>query len=135
MHSREGGGSERLFSLLLSPPYGSRLPCSSVGLSCRRLQHRLSRQAGAAAHFKVRNRLLGPDSRIKTIEAQCSWKKKRKNKRRRFQDVSHRLWTIQIPLFFFTFSKQATFSHVSPILPLLTKLQRHSEDLIKDQRS
>lgn len=36
---------------------------------------------------------------------------------------------------FFTFSNQATFSHVSPILPLLTKLQRHSEDLIKAERS
>lgn len=101
---RGGKKHERLFSLLLSPPYGCRLPCSSAALSCRRLQHRLSRQAGAAAHFKARNRLPGPDSRIKTTEAQCSWKKKKKNKKkykRRFPDVSHRLWIIQIPLFFY----------------------------------
>lgn len=51
-----------------TPPYGFRLPCRTVGLSCRRLQHQLSRQAGAA-HFKVRNRLPGPDSCIKTIAA------------------------------------------------------------------
>lgn len=134
--TEEGGKkSGRLFSLLLSPPYGSRLPCSSAAPSCRRLQHRLSRQAGAAAHFKVRNRLPGPDSRIKTIEALCAWEKKRKTKRRRFQDVSRRLLIIQIPLLFFTLSNQATFSHVSPISPLLSKLQRHSEDLIKAERS
>lgn len=47
-----------------SPPSGFRLPCRTVGLSYRRLQHQLSRQAGAA-HFKVRNRLPGPDSCIK----------------------------------------------------------------------
>lgn len=69
------GGGQRFSPSSFSPPYGLRLPCSSAGLSCRRLQHRLSRQAGAAAHFKVRNRLPGPDSRIKTIEAQCWWEK------------------------------------------------------------
>lgn len=117
---RGGKKRERLFSLLLSPPYGCRLPCSSAALSCRRLQHRLSRQAGAAAHFKARNRLPGPDSRIKTTEAQCSWKKKRKKKKNtsgasrtsHIDSGSYR----SVCSFMFVFSNQATFRHVFPDL-------------------
>lgn len=68
-----------------SPPYGFRLPCRTVGLSCRRLQHQLSRQAGAA-HFKVRHRLPGPDSCIKNNYSPMPPKKK-ENQRRSFPDT------------------------------------------------
>lgn len=43
--------------------------------------------------------------------------KKKEKKRRRFQDVSHRQWIIQIPLFLLTFSNQTTFL---PRFPHLT---------------
>lgn len=72
MHSR--GKKYRFSPSSFSPPFAFRLPCRTVGLSCRRLQHQLSRQAGAA-HFKVRNRLPGPDSCIKNNSVLSHWKK------------------------------------------------------------
>lgn len=78
-----------------SLPYGFRLPCCTVGLSCRRLQHQLSRQAGAA-HFKVRNLLPGPDSCIKNNCSLMPPKKKRKKKCRSCPHTLLSLWVKHI---------------------------------------
>lgn len=80
MHSREEEKNIYRFSASsFSPPYGFRLPCRTVDLSCRRLQHQLNREAGAA-HFKVRNRLPGPGSCIKNNCNLVPSKKKEKKK-------------------------------------------------------
>lgn len=84
------GKKHRFSPSSFSPPYGFRLPCRSVGLSCRRLQHQLSRQAGAA-HFKVRNRLPGPDSCIKN---NCSLMPPKKNVGASQIRCSHSKWNV-----------------------------------------
>lgn len=87
MHSREEEKNIYRFSASsFSPPYGFRLPCRTVDLSCRRLQHQLNREAGAA-HFKVRNRLPGPGSCIKNNCNLVPSKKKRKEKKKAKQVV------------------------------------------------
>ncbi len=116
-----------------SPPYGFRLPCRTVGLSCRRLQHQLSRQAGAA-HFKVRNRLPGPDSCIKTIAACCL-----QIKRKQVAELPGYVAVTLVETYFKGYSVYfptcERFCHVLPIFSQITKLQLHSEDLIKDKQS
>lgn len=83
MHSREEEKNIYRFSASsFSPPYGFRLPCRTVDLSCRRLQHQLNREAGAA-HFKVRNRLPGPGSCIKNNCNLVPSKKKEKKRKKR----------------------------------------------------
>lgn len=122
MHSRgKKKKKENRFSpSSFSPPYGFRLPCSSVGLSCRRLQHRLSRQAGAAAHFKDSDRPPGPDSRIKTTEAQWWWGKNGKKTSGGASRTAHVDSGSKRSLCSFSeFSKRATFNHVFPIFPPL----------------
>lgn len=131
MHSR--GKKYRFSPSSFSPPYGFRLPCRTVGLSCRRLQHQLSRQAGAA-HFKVRSRLPGPDSCIKN---NCrltppTEKKEAKQVEELPRYVANPLdenYLKGCSVYFMTCEL------VLPIFSQITKLQLHNEDLIKDKQS
>lgn len=64
---RVGWKKSRFFSSPFSSLcFQAAMPLSRSLLSCRRLQHQLKREAGAA-HFKVTNRLPGPDSCIKQL--------------------------------------------------------------------
>lgn len=108
-----------------SPPSGFRLPCRTLGLSCRRLRHQLSRQAGAA-HFKARHRPPGPGSCIQNNCGSNASEKKRKreNQRRSRANASYPLGmerilndcSVYFPKREFLFCCFLFFCHVSLIL-------------------
>lgn len=65
---------KRALSSLLpfSPPHGFRLPCRTVGLSCRRLQHRLSQPTGCWSSSALQSQEPTAGSRQLHRDEECS---------------------------------------------------------------